>query len=672
MIVLFVAFVLIYAILRGWRHVSPSPSNAFLGALAGVGTWIVCTTPVLSLCNGLTTAGVWVAWLVFFSILAVASYKQNHQGLRILQGDLQRGWRQATRYLWFSAPCSLFFGGTFASALLYPVRLSDGLAALMPRLVMWTQQANLDFFSASSSAQLFVYPFTSFVLLHQKLLFFGNDFFANGAQWPSYVLSVIFVVLIARELGSNASGALTAGLAALFTPMAILQATNVQYDLTTACLTLAAFLIGLRLVHALNAGSEVIVWYLAILLGLTCGIGINSKITFGMMFVPFALVLFVAGIRAARWSRTMKLMSCSLLLMVLLMVPWFGHVAAHTGGNPLAVNAPGYDHVLVPDKSPRMLATNAARAILLEFGTPVASLNERMTQGFMSLFHAIGIDLNTPINKENGEDGADWELGNAITNPDSAPSPLPMTLGMISCIFAIFLALRKHYWLLLGYSVSCIAGLFMIAGLVTWQIWIVRTLLGPLLLMLPLAGVAITYGKRWFALALRGLVICAGILALFTLLWNATSPLVSQKYRPFAPGESLGYWNASRNDLFFAYSTPRLQQFMPFIGKATDGLGATPRAVLMGDALWLYPTYLFMRSYPHIVWKVSPDYRTAQPSEALANEADIVIFISRKKPNSNTVDPALYKSVYDDAHETWVTIYSTASSLTTSPMTRTR
>ena len=58
---------------------------------------------------------------------------------------------------------------TFFTALIYPPNSPDSLSYHMPRVMHWIQNNNVEYYPTSIPRQLFVSPFSEFVILHLQL-----------------------------------------------------------------------------------------------------------------------------------------------------------------------------------------------------------------------------------------------------------------------------------------------------------------------------------------------------------------------------------------------------------------------------------------------------------------------------------------------------------------------
>ena len=118
---------------------------------------------------------------------------------------------------------------TFLTALIYPPNTPDSMSYHMPRVMHWIQNQNVDFYPTSTTRQLYVSPFSEYVILHLQLIVNG-DRLANLVQWFSMFGSLIGVSLIARELGGNTKSQIFSALFCATIPMGILQSTSTQTD----------------------------------------------------------------------------------------------------------------------------------------------------------------------------------------------------------------------------------------------------------------------------------------------------------------------------------------------------------------------------------------------------------------------------------------------------------
>jgi len=223
--------------------------SALIG-LTAIGLLIVVSTEVLSLFRGITTPHIISLWLAVVLLAAFGLRDRVSSGWAIL-----RRWRphELGPVDWVpAAALFVLFGGTLASALLYPTTNYDSLAYHMPRVFFWMQNQTVAHFPTAEARQLFSSTFVEYSVLQLKALSGGGERLANLVQWTAYVFAVLTVSLIAKELGASRSGQHLSAIVGASVPMALLQASTTQNDLTCALWCLIAIYAGLRLLGALD------------------------------------------------------------------------------------------------------------------------------------------------------------------------------------------------------------------------------------------------------------------------------------------------------------------------------------------------------------------------------------------------------------------------------------
>ena len=132
-------------------------------------------------------------------------------------------------------------------AILAPPNNWDSMVYHMGRVVHWMQNRSVDHYPTSIDRQLYLGPWTEFAILHFQVLT-GGDRWANLVQWMAMPGCAIAASLIARQLGAASPAQLTAAVVVAATPVAILESTSTQTDLTVA-FWLACFVYYARALH---------------------------------------------------------------------------------------------------------------------------------------------------------------------------------------------------------------------------------------------------------------------------------------------------------------------------------------------------------------------------------------------------------------------------------------
>ena len=176
-----------------------SMRELFLWSCISFGFFIVFTTEFLSFFGLINRLSIFICWIILF----LFAYLKFGSLLKIYfyNISLKKKYTFDTIFL-YKLSISLILILTFLTALIYPPNTPDSLSYHMPRVMHWIQNNNVEFYPTSITRQLFISPFSEYVILHLQLLIDG-DYLANYVQWLSMIGSVIGVSLITKEFGGN-------------------------------------------------------------------------------------------------------------------------------------------------------------------------------------------------------------------------------------------------------------------------------------------------------------------------------------------------------------------------------------------------------------------------------------------------------------------------------------
>lgn len=532
--------------------------EAALAAFTAVSALLLFITEALSPFAAITQAWLTLAWATAAIATGVAARRRIADGAaRIIHSTRARF---SSRDWVFTVLVSVFLLGTLASATLYPTTNYDSLSYHMPRVFFWAQHQSVEHYPTVEGRQLFSSPLLEYAILHSQVLAGGNDGLANLPQWLAYVFSLVAVSSIAERLGVTRRGQQAAVLAAASMPMALLQASTTQNDLTAGvwCLTAVYCLTGM--LRRPTEGSELL---LSIWAALAAGLAVQAKPTAMIVLGPFAVWMAAHLLARRRAGRTMRILGLMLAVFLMVNAGWYVRNARTLDGDFLALRAPSNEHLLVQLTTPADLPANMLKNAAMLAATPIEGLNELKADAVLSLAALIGAAPPKPPGPE--FDYGEYEIPRSIWNHDFAGAPVTLLLLMVSSVFA-FAMLRtnrlavEYVWVAwLAFCLQC--------AVIAWQPWINRLTLPSVLALTPIVGLLFGAGQmkprgimRGVALSLLALSIALGLLV---MLFNVTNRLV--------PMEG-SFWNTSYLERRFQM-LPQTQEPFLKIREAASGNG---------------------------------------------------------------------------------------------------
>jgi hypothetical protein len=433
----------------------------------------------------------------------------------------------------------------------------------MPRVFFWFQNDSVARYATPEGRQIFASPFAEYCILQLKILAGGTDRLSNIVQWLAYLSSIMTVSLIAGRLGADRRGQQVAAIAAAATAMAILQASTTQNDLVTAfwCLAGVYWIVDYIAEHPQGRGGTL--WW-ALWLGSALGLAVLSKQTAYLALAPFLLWLAILAARRDGLLRTAGLAGVVVLITLAIVSGWFIDNARLLDGDVIGFSAPGGNSgLLVADRSPSALVTNALKNTSMMLSTPSDGANQTLAAGFRTLIGAYGGDSENPSTMDRNMLDP-YALDHRVTYHDVGPSPFTMLL--IAAAALLLLLNRdtgngRERW----YLLSAGAALFLTAALIGYSYYVNRVMLGALLLLVPLAGVGfgvVERGSRRIAMGLLLALLGASVIwGMGVMLFNSTNRLVPPAMTPLQIGSrDVGYWNTPYDDLTLAEHAPWLER----------------------------------------------------------------------------------------------------------------
>lgn len=204
----------------------------------------------------------------------------------------------------------------------------DGLAQNLPMAAFHIQQGDIQPIETPYRG-ITAYPQGGALLIAYAILLSGDDAIIDLVQFPFWLLGVLAVFSLARELGASRSNSLIGALLFGAAPVVILQSRSAYFDVELAALALAA--LALLLDRGLGVAPRI--------LGASGGAGLLMGLKYaGLIYACVLLALLVAFLVAQRASGRVLLLSISA----------YGAVCLTIGGYWYALNLLRYGNPFWP------------------------------------------------------------------------------------------------------------------------------------------------------------------------------------------------------------------------------------------------------------------------------------------------------------------------------------
>lgn len=561
-------------------------------ALASFGvlsTAVLVGTEALSLFEWVTRPSIVAMWLCTLAVPGVMLRGRVARGwVRVRSLDLRRVERGSGAGL---VALTIVLLGTLAAATLYPSMNYDSFTCHLPRVTFWIQNHSVEPYPTAFGAQLFSGVVGAYWMLHLKLLS-QSDRLLNLVQWVSYVHAVIGVSLIAEVLGSGRRGQVFAALAAAVTPMAILQASTTQSDLTTAVWVVgSAYLITRYVVARPPTSRGVLAW--SAVTGTCIALAVQSKASAYLVLAPVLLLLAARAFRRDGLARSVLPAIVCVTVLLAMNSAGFARNLRLLDGDIIGSRAPGMSHILTRDRSPEALLTNAVKNSSQMLGTPSERINAAISSTVRSLVRVYGGDLENPATREPW--AGQYAVVGRVLEHDVGPGPVAAVLALVASVIVI--ARRPANPVARSYALCVAAGGLLMVGMVTYNEYINRVLLGSMLLTAPLVGVSIESSRPRLRAAVVT-VLCASVAwGTAVMCFNYTNRLVPLSLLPQYHGiEEAGFWNTPYDDLAVAVTMPYLRDGIEATTEAVRSSGADEIGIL--DTAGASPVYPLMRELP--------------------------------------------------------------------------
>lgn len=494
-----------------------SRRSVFVLATCAWSALLVVIVELLGLVDGITPGPLVAAWCVcLMALLAgfvVVARRRKTPVIRPLLAWLRDSWEALYDLHWVSAlsvaVVAFIAASTAMVAYLYIPNNADSIGYHMPRVMHWLQQANVSHFATNWFPEVQYGPFAEFVILNFEVIQ-GRDFLANLVQWFSMIVCVVGVSNITARLGGNRDTQIVAALLCISLPSVILQSTSNQNDLVVA-FTLVCFVdMGL----AMLAEKERAVWWVG--LGLSLGLGLLTKATALLYFLPFVVWFGVELLRAWGW-RAFRVVGVVFVTSVTLNAGYFARNLA-LYGSPIGPSR----YFLIEDWSLGAYFSVAIRNVAgqLQFGDPESFFGHASQQllNWLRMLHEL-TTRSTGDARISMTPQYDGFRVQAVYFDDIAGNPLQFGLLGVAIVLGAAPRVARELRVFLVCVVVGIAS----ANLLKWQVWGSRLVLA--VLVLACVVVALVVFSRAKSSVIRVVPLLVAVASLSWLFGNVRRPI---------------------------------------------------------------------------------------------------------------------------------------------------
>jgi len=452
-------------------------------------------------------------------------------------------------------------------ALIAPPNTWDSLAYHMSRVVHWMQDRSVAHYPTNIVRQIYTNPWAEFAIMHLQILSKG-DRFANLVQWFSMAGSIIGVSLIAGQLGASAAGQILAAVICATIPMAILQSSSTQNDLTVSFWLVCCVY---NLIEWRNRPSR----GRSLAVGASLGLAVLTKATAYLYAPPFLAWIFVSALRKhgrAVWKP-------ALLAVLIALAVNLGHYTRNFRlfGHPIR---PGSQVWLHSCKAftPRFICSKLVRNIGLHMGTPFPRLNAPLEKAMRAIDSKLGIEAKDPR--------PGWFVPHYVPitsyNENFDGNPLHLILIAVSITAMLSLRRLRKSHDLPAYLLCLLAAFLLFNFYVRRSSWNSRLHLALFVLSSPLTALVLL--KTFPAPITNGIAVVLIIAAFPWVLFN--------EYRPLAARSNV--FNTTRLDQYFT-NNPKWREPYKAAARFLTSRNRSNIGLCLSRHDWEYPLWVLLR-----------------------------------------------------------------------------
>lgn len=348
--------------------VPPLSRSALLRVPLGVGALVVGVTESLGALGWIAPAPVAITWLL---VAAFAFWLTRRNSAAEGAQPIDALAPRAASLAWAAVGGLLLV--TLVTGMVSAPNAWDAVTYHLPRVERWVEQGHLGFWPTPTDRQLWMLPWSSYVMLQLRLLT-GGDLLAFLPSWLAYVGCTVLTAHLVRRLGGNPRQAASGALLMASIPVAALHASSVQTDLPAAFWVLCVIVLSIEAWREPAAARDQ--WHL-IWLAIAVGLATATKATTVFAMVPWLLLYAVSVYRAAGARAVTRSLFAGAFAVALMTGPTLARNVA-TFDTPLGP-AWAANMLRLSPITPNGALANALGNLTLHAWSPWPAWNDRVT-----------------------------------------------------------------------------------------------------------------------------------------------------------------------------------------------------------------------------------------------------------------------------------------------------
>ncbi len=511
----------------------------------------------------------------------------------------------------FIALITLFIGGTS------PPNNWDSMTYHLSRIQYWIQNSGVQFFDTNNFRQNLYSPLSEFIILHTEILS-NSDIFANLVQWFSFIINMIVVSLICKELHLNRTLQILSSFFICSMPIVILQSSTTKNDLVLSTFVLLFYYYQLS---GINSCSKLNIFFSGLALGLgvlTKGTAYVFLFSIGIVYLIYQL-LYVSSLA----NRTIIYKSFTIFLIGLTInIPHFFRTYFKYGDFlGLNINQIHANETF----SLFTVFSNLIRYLAFQLGSPNELLN-------WYLYRIVQVFLG-----DNISDPKTSLLDRHFRPPffslheDAAGNFIHTIIIIFLFLYGIFILKKLRRVQITSFWISFIS-IFLYCMLFKWTAYTGKVLS---LLIITTPFILVVINQLFKKKHLRKII----YLVSFLILLGTSPYLFYNKSRPLFPLNSQSIVYQNRYMGYFRNRPALLKEYQQIINAINTNFSRNSIAYYLGGDAWDYPLWIMLKEkygerLPHIYHIKQEKLIDFNKSNSLP---DYIIFENRFLGNLSTI-----------------------------------